>query len=113
MKGKTQRETNPYKYTDSNKRYRTYDYFLREKFSGKVAKIPLSAGFTCPNIDGKKGKGGCIYCASGSGKFNAPAELSIKNQYDEKKMERYNDDPLFSGAHKYLCEVPSSQKAFL
>ena len=82
MKGKTQRETNPYKYTDSNKRYRTYDYFLREKFSGKVAKIPLSAGFTCPNIDGKKGKGGCIYCASGSGKFNAPAELSIKNQYD-------------------------------
>lgn len=81
MKRKTQRETNPYKYTDSNKRYRTYDYFLREKFGGKVAKIPISADFTCPNIDGKKGTGGCIYCASGSGQFNAPAKLSIKKQY--------------------------------
>ena len=82
MKRPTQRETNPFPYSDSNKRYRTYDYFLRDKFGCKVAKIPLAGDFTCPNLDGKKGTGGCIYCASGSGKFNAPACLPIKEQYD-------------------------------
>ena len=82
MKRPTQIETNPFPYSDSNKRYRTYDYFLRDKFGCKVAKIPLAGDFTCPNLDGKKGTGGCIYCASGSGKFNAPACLPIKEQYD-------------------------------
>ena len=81
MKKPTQRETNPFPYSDSNKRYRTYDHFLRERFGCKVAKIPLAADFTCPNIDGKKGVGGCIYCASGSGQFNAPACVPIEEQY--------------------------------
>lgn len=83
MKRPTQRETNPFPYSDSNKRYRTYDWFLREKFGCKVAKIPLAADFTCPNLDGKKGTGGCIYCASGSGSFNAPASLPLEVQYDK------------------------------
>ena len=69
----TQRTNNPYKNTDTNKRYYTYDYYLRKVFGGKCAKIPLDAGFTCPNIDGKCGYGGCIYCSGrgsdvGSGK---------------------------------------------
>ena len=82
MKRPTQKETNPFPYSDSNKRYRTYDWFLRERFGCKVAKIPLAADFTCPNIDGKKGVGGCIYCASGSGKFNAPVCMPIEEQYE-------------------------------
>lgn len=48
--------------SDSNKRYYTYDYFLRKKFGTKVIKVPLDGGFTCPNIDGTKGFGGCTYC---------------------------------------------------
>lgn len=77
----TQRETNPYKNTDTNKRYYTYDYYLRKTFGGKCLKIPLDIGCTCPNIDGTRGKGGCIYCSSrGSGDFAAPSELSIAEQ---------------------------------
>ncbi len=53
---------NPFRYSDTNKRYHTYDYFLKQKFGGKVIKIPLDGGFTCPNIDGSKGYGGCSYC---------------------------------------------------
>ena len=45
----TQAQSNPYRYSDSNKRYQTYDYYLRRTFGGKVAKLPLDAGFTCPN----------------------------------------------------------------
>ena len=80
---KTQRNSNPYKHTDSNKRYFTYDYYLRREFGGKCAKIPIDAGFTCPNIDGRCGIGGCIYCsARGSGDFAESALLSVKDQYD-------------------------------
>lgn len=46
----------------NNKRYYTYDAFLKETFGGKTVKIPLDGSFTCPNIDGTKGKGGCTYC---------------------------------------------------
>ncbi len=83
MSGKlTQRETNPFKYSDTNKRYYTYDYYLRKTFGGKCAKIPLDAGFTCPNIDGRCGYGGCIYCSDrGSGDFAASAALPIAEQF--------------------------------
>ena len=82
MKKTTQREQNPYKNSDSNKRYYTYEYYLRRTFGGKCAKIPLDGGFTCPNIDGKCGRGGCIYCSDrGSGDFAASAALSISEQF--------------------------------
>ena len=66
MKKDNQRLTNPYKLSDSNKRYQTYDYYLRSLFGGKCAKVSLDAGFTCPNIDGTVSRGGCIYCKNGS-----------------------------------------------
>ncbi len=83
MKKHTQKSENPYFYTDSNKRYFTYDYYLRDVFGTKVAKIPLDAGFTCPNIDGKCGIGGCIYCSGrGSGDFAESPLLPIEEQYE-------------------------------
>lgn len=78
----TQKDRNPFPYSDSNKRYFTYDYWLRRTFGGKCAKIPLDAGLTCPNIDGKCGYGGCIYCSGrGSGDFAESPILSIEEQY--------------------------------
>lgn len=44
------------------KNYNYYGKFLKEKFSSKVFKIIVDAGFTCPNRDGSKGFGGCNYC---------------------------------------------------
>ena len=85
---KTQRNSNPYKYTDSNKRYYTYDYYLRNTFGGKCAKIPIDAGFTCPNIDGTCGVGGCIYCSGrGSGDFAELPSLSVKEQYERVRQK--------------------------
>ncbi len=78
----TQRTQNPYQNTDSNKRYFTYDYYLRRRFGGKVAKIPLDIGLSCPNIDGRCGVGGCIYCSGrGSGDFAQSSALSVREQY--------------------------------
>ena len=45
-----------------HKPYRDYADFLSRHFDGKVQKLAVDAGFTCPNRDGSKGLGGCIYC---------------------------------------------------
>lgn len=42
--------------------YRDYSDFLSELFPFKVQKLALNAGFSCPNRDGSKGRGGCAYC---------------------------------------------------
>ena len=46
------------------KRYTDYAQFLARHFSGKVQKIAVDGGFTCPNRDGSKGTGGCTYCSN-------------------------------------------------
>ena len=82
----TQRECNPYLHSDTNKRYYTYDYYLRRTFGGKCAKIPLDIGLTCPNIDGHCSTGGCIYCSGrGSGDFAELPTLSVREQYDRMR----------------------------
>lgn len=81
MKKQTQREKNPYKNSDSNKRYQTFDYYMKRRFGGKCAKISLDAGLSCPNIDGTVGHGGCIYCSGGSS--GALGCGSLRRQYDE------------------------------
>lgn len=79
MKRRTQAESNPYPHSDSNKRYQTFDYYMKRRFGKKCVKIPLDAGFTCPNIDGSKGRGGCVYCLGGS---SAAAVGTLEEQYD-------------------------------
>ena len=82
----TQAQQNPYPYSDSNKRYQTYEYYLRHTFGGKVAKLPLDGGFSCPNLDGTCGRGGCIYCSGrGSGDFAPSAMLPIAEQIRQQK----------------------------
>jgi len=44
------------------KRYFTFNQYLKRRFGEKVWKIPVHGNFTCPNRNGTKGWGGCIYC---------------------------------------------------
>jgi len=51
-------------------------------------KIPIDAGFTCPNIDGKCSVGGCIYCSQrGSGDFAPEAEMPVIEQFETVKKQ--------------------------
>ena len=43
-------------------RYLNYNQILKAEFSERIQKISINAGFTCPNRDGSKGRGGCTYC---------------------------------------------------
>jgi radical SAM protein (TIGR01212 family) len=44
------------------KRYYDFKTYLRNTFGARVAKLPIDAGFTCPNRDGRSGTGGCVFC---------------------------------------------------
>ena len=91
---------NPFKYSENNKRYYTLDYFYKHKFGKKVCKISLNAGFTCPNKDGTKGIGGCIYCSKlGSGDFAGDIKKDLITQFNEVKehMKKKWPDALYIG----------------
>ncbi len=68
-----------FQYSDDGSRYHTLKYHNMRIWGRPVYKAVVDAGFTCPNIDGSCGSGGCIYCSGGSGYFTAPA-LSVREQ---------------------------------
>ena len=75
-----------FKYTLDNKRYHTLNYYYKNKFGIKVFKLSLNGGFTCPNLDGTKGFGGCIYCSkTGSGEFGGDRLKSLTEQVSDMK----------------------------
>ena len=49
-------------YIHPDLRINSYGHYLRTRFNCRVSKVNVDAGFTCPNRDGSKGTGGCIYC---------------------------------------------------
>ena len=81
-----------FKYTLDNKRYHTLNYYYQKKYGCKVFKVSLNAHFTCPNIDGTKGYGGCIYCLNGSGDYNDNTD--ILTQFNEVKEKLHKKWPL-------------------
>ena len=65
-------------------RYNDFSSYIRRKFNGRVQKVSIDAGFTCPNKDGTKGVGGCTYCNNNT--FNpdyCKPIKPIKKQIDE------------------------------
>lgn len=80
------RTINPYPYSDDNKRYRTYSCYLRRRFGKKIYRVALDIGAGCPNRDGSRGIGGCIFCSASSscsGRFTGISPESLKAQFEE------------------------------
>ena len=67
-----------------SKRYNDFGTYIKGKFNGKVQKISINAGFTCPNRDGNKGFGGCTFCNNESFKpsYCEPV-MDIKDQIEK------------------------------
>ena len=85
---------NKFKYSFNEKRYHTFNYYLKSKYNCKVSKVILDAGFTCPNRDGSKGLGGCAFCSElGSGDSNIDIGDSILKQYEANKKVMDNKWP--------------------
>ena len=78
-------------------RYKHLNKYLIDKFGERTLKICVDGGFTCPNRDGTKGIGGCIFCSEmGSGehiktsKRNIDISSQVKNYFKSYKAQRAN-----------------------
>ena len=82
---------NTFEFSDDNKRYHTYNYYLKKRFGKKVMKIPLNVDLGCPNRDGTKGIGGCKFCSAKlSGEFAGDPCDDIRTQFESIKTMMNN-----------------------
>lgn len=66
--------------------YNSFNDEMKKQFGGKVYKLALEGGFTCPTRDGTLDSRGCIFCsASGSGEFAEAAQTDIYSQIEQAK----------------------------
>ncbi len=90
--------------------YFRYSQYLIEKYGEKVYKIPINIPSYCPNRDGTKGYGGCIFCAEdGSGHENMAQHIDIAVQYDAMKQilqKKYR-------VQKYIAFLQSFSNTYL
>lgn len=67
-----------------HRRFNSFAEYFKKEFGGRVQKLAIDAGFTCPNRDGSKGRGGCTYCDNDA--FNpsyCQPEKSVNHQIEE------------------------------
>lgn len=88
MKGKTMIKLSTSQHQQpllwGDKRFHTWNYEMHEQLGGKVFKVTLDAGFTCPNRDGSIAKGGCTFCsARGSGDFAGSRRDDLVTQFNK------------------------------
>ncbi len=81
--------------TGNIKRIRLYSDYLKQQFGGRLQKISIDAGFTCPNRDGTRGTGGCTFCLNSA--FNPSycdpsksisTQITEGIQFHEKRYRR-------------------------
>lgn len=69
-----------------------FRFYAKERFGRRVQKIPVALPFTCPNIDGAKGRGGCSYCYKGSRPDHLEPWTPLRKQIEEgirRAKDRY------------------------
>ena len=81
-----------FSYTLDNKRYHTLNYYNLNRYGGKVYKASLDAGCTCPNRDGTRGHGGCIYCEGGSHYFCGPGTIRQQVAQELERIRKKQPD---------------------
>ncbi|WP_414733841.1 TIGR01212 family radical SAM protein [Acetobacterium carbinolicum] len=97
--------------------YNIYSVWLKERYGEKVYKIPVNIPVTCPNRDGSKGSGGCVYCgAKGGGNETLSDLLSVTEQIERNTAyigKRYHAKkfiPYFQSFSNTYCKFSDFKK---
>jgi len=87
--------------------YNRLSEYFKNRYGERVQRLPINAGFTCPNKTGVKGKGGCIYCdLTGSGFASFKPKVSIEEQVKEM-INRYE-----TKANKFLAYFQANTNTY-
>ncbi|MFT5284399.1 MAG: radical SAM protein (TIGR01212 family) [Planctomycetota bacterium] len=76
-------------------RFRTFRPWLADRFEGRVHRVALDAGSTCPNRDGSKAFGGCVYCnveGSGTGALATGNDLKAQLEAGIRRVTKRSPD---------------------
>ncbi|MBT5354482.1 MAG: TIGR01212 family radical SAM protein [Flavobacteriales bacterium] len=104
---------------EKQKRYNDFSSFIRKKFNGRVQKVSIDAGFTCPNKDGSKGVGGCTYCNNNT--FNPdyckpikPIKVQIKEgiEFFSKKYKAQKYLAYFQAYTNTYAPLPDLERMY-
>ncbi|MBD5213318.1 MAG: TIGR01212 family radical SAM protein [Bacteroidales bacterium] len=102
------------KHIDRMLTYTDYSAYLSRYFSGKMQKLTIDARFTCPNRDGSKGRGGCIYCNNHSFSPSVAREdVPVADQLEAGKRffgRKYPDMRYLAYFQSYTNTYDSPQK---
>lgn len=94
-----------------DRRYHSLDHELKKEYGGKVYKLSLSSFCTCPNRDGNKGSGGCIFCSEGgSGDFAQAPSLDVAEQL--RAARRLVESKLGSDPAGYIAYFQSFSNTY-
>lgn len=93
----------------STKRYNDFSGYFRKKFNGRVQKISIDAGFTCPNRDGSKSTGGCSYC---NNQTFSPAYCNLEKSVSVQLVEGINFFSAKYKSMKYLAYFQSYSNTY-
>lgn len=93
----------------STKRYNDFSGYFRKKFNGRVQKISIDAGFTCPNRDGSKSTGGCSYC---NNQTFSPAYCNLEKSVSAQLTEGINFFSAKYKSMKYLAYFQSYSNTY-
>jgi uncharacterized protein len=83
------------------RRFNAYPDFMRKKFGGRVQKLTIDAGFSCPNRDGTKGTGGCTFCLNEA--FNPSYCIPSKSIIQQIQEGIEFHEKRYRRAEKYLA----------
>lgn len=89
-------------------RWNPFSQHLKRLFPWKVAKIPLDAGFTCPNVDGTLAFGGCTYCDNKSFSPNTRGERASIGEQIRRGMDRYRR----KGFERFIAYFQASSNTY-
>ncbi len=96
------------------KPYRDFTSYLSESFAFKVQKISVNAGFSCPNRDGLKGRGGCTYCNNKSFSPDYSAHIKTVSEQLKKGVDffshKYNEMKYLAYFQSYTNTYDSIDK---
>jgi radical SAM protein (TIGR01212 family) len=100
-----------------------YSRYLRERFSRSVRKLCVDAGFTCPNLDGSKGRDGCSFCNNAAFSAGSRGEhLDLREQFERGRRyltRRYGPSDYivyfqaYSNTYRPAAELEPLYRTFL
>lgn len=103
----------------SQKPYYTFGQYLKNRFGERVHKVAIDAGFTCPNLDGRKGTGGCTYCNNEGFSFNSrrevmpiPEQISKGIAFMEKRFKARKFMAYFQAFSNTYAPVPHLKEIY-